>query len=191
MLFILSLSTILCIRCQRFFFTRKNQKCPWKLFLAFFRLFSRMENGFHAHFFRIFHGRSKYFTGSYKDFFTGGFFFFFTVRKWEILNNFHARLFFHRYKTRSNSSNFMERVSYFFTHFRFHFPVFDLEEISRTQLMFSWAIFKFFSRKEKKNHVRNSELVENFHRRDFDWSGYHKFPSIFCTLCKCIWKVYT
>ena len=59
-----------------FFFPRENQKCPWKPFLAFFRLFSRKATplsrtlfslfsrtlfGFHGHFWSLF----CFFTGTF------------------------------------------------------------------------------------------------------------------------------
>ena len=45
------------------------------LFWPILELFSRTKNRFHAHFFANFHGRYKFFTGTFKDFFTYGFFF--------------------------------------------------------------------------------------------------------------------
>ena len=79
------------------FFPRENQKYAWNCFLAFFRVFSRTKNHFHAHFFASFHGESKFFTGTFKNFFTYGFFIF-TGRKWIFLKIFTYGFLFSRIK---------------------------------------------------------------------------------------------
>ena len=62
----------------------------------------------------------------------------------------------------------------FFTHTHFHFHVCDLEEIFTHTIDVFRAVFKIFSRKEKKFTYGNPKTVENFHGRYVDFHGKKK-----------------
>ena len=91
---------------QRFFFPRENQKCAWNVFLAFFWLFSRTKNRFHAHFFATFHVQSKFFTGIFLDFSRIEFYF-----HGEIFEKFHVQLSFFTHKKYQESQAKWEQTS--------------------------------------------------------------------------------
>ena len=83
--------------CQCFFFPRENQKCAWNVFLAFFWVFSRTKNRFHAHYFATFHGQSKFSRAHFRIFSRMDFYF--HVKKIDIFENFHVWVsFFHALK---------------------------------------------------------------------------------------------
>ena len=80
-----------------YFFPRENQKCAWNVFLAFFWVFSRTKNRFHAHYFATFHGQNNFSRANFRifsrmDFYLHG-------KKIDIFENFHVRVsFFHAIK---------------------------------------------------------------------------------------------
>ena len=85
------------LRGAAFFYSRENQKCAWNVFLAFYRVFSRTKNRFHAHYFVTFHGQNNFSRANFRifsrmDFYLHG-------KKIDIFENFHVRVsFFHAIK---------------------------------------------------------------------------------------------
>ena len=71
------------------FFPLKIKSARESHFAAFFRVFSRIENWLSCTLFPTFHGQSKIFTDTLKEFFTDGFFFF-TGMKSIIFEDFHG-----------------------------------------------------------------------------------------------------
>ena len=89
--------SVSCVIGYSVFFSRENQKCAWNVFLAFFRVFSRTKNRFHAHYFATFHGQSEFSRANFRIFSRMDFYF--HGKKIDIFENFHVRVsFFHAIK---------------------------------------------------------------------------------------------
>ena len=156
---------------QAFFFLVKIKSVRESFFFAFFH---GWKMAFTHTFFEFFTGGRKFSRTLFRIFSRVGFFFSREGNeKFSII--FTQGFFFHGYKKRSNSSNFMERVSYIF---HAHSFPFSRMWFGRNFHVHNWCFHgqfsRFFHGRKKKLPYGNPKIVENFHGRDFDFHGEKK-----------------